>query len=279
MSRFERRMAVVLAGLVVLLSGADRRAKISSALKDAEAKFEAAASLRHDDIEARRAFRAATVAYYRVMQLGGETPALRLMQGNSSVLAGNAHFAIYCYRCGLAGDPYDRDLRRGLEYARTLVAYSSPEERQALTPKDNLFERIKRPVHRRGAEFVAILGVLGWLTLGRWIVTRKPWLLALAACALLATGAVVAVWLVDHSQDIPGQDVRHAVVEKSGVLRTGDGPSFSPAREAPLPRGVEVRMLRGGQWVQVELADGSVGWLPGECVVPLTDGRPLIEMR
>ena len=49
-------------------------------------------------------------------------------------------------------------------------------------------------------------------------------------------------------------------------LRAGNGSEY-PAK-LQLPRGGEVRRLfeRGG-WLQVEAADGTVGWLPADAVV------------
>src|ERR1700722_4601341 len=110
------------------------------------------------------------------------------MQGNSCVLARITPLAIWYYLCGLAADPSNSDLMRGLEYARTRVAYSSPEEREALTPKLGVFQRVKLYVRRCGVALVAILGALGWFALSRWIMTRKPWMLAIAAPALLTSG-------------------------------------------------------------------------------------------
>src|SRR5262249_59513811 len=66
---------------------------------------------------------------------------------------------------------------------------------------------------------------------------------------------------------------RRGIVREDVALRKGNATSY-PARFAPkLPRGVEARELpRRGGWVQVELAGGAVGWLPGGAVLTLTAG-------
>ncbi len=289
MNARQRMTAIVLAGLTVFASGADseqkpagapkvdRMQKLAKAVKEAESKFRAATELRNDDVAGRRAFRAAAVDYDNARRYIGETPKLRLMEANACVLGDRIPVAIYFYRCGLAGDPDDRDLRRGLEFARMRVAYSSSEEREALTPKFTIFQQIRLEVHRWGAILVAGFGVFGWWTLRRWIITRKPWLLALAAPALLVMVSVVVVWLVDHSaREAEAMEV-HAVVQVAEVLRSGDGPSFTPVRESPLPPGVEVRIFKHEAWSQVQLADGTIGWLPAPCMFKVSSGRPFVE--
>jgi hypothetical protein len=102
------------------------------------------------------------------------------------------------------------------------------------------------------------------MALGWWIVTRRPrWLTVFSLClaiALLAAGG----WLLDR-QDRQSRAGPFAVLRRAETLRRGDSAAFLPRRESPLPPGVEVRILgERRQWTQVELADGTVGWLsPG----------------
>jgi len=294
MIRINRTAAVVLSGLIFFISGAgggkklsleqdekpatSRAQRVAASIKDAQSKFAAAVALRNDDIAARRAFRVAAAAYYQLEQVQGETPGIRCMQGNTCVLAGNAPFAIFYYRCGLAAEQDNPDLMRGLEYARSRVAYASEDEWRSLKPKLGMFQRIKNHVHRWGTLLVAFIGIMGWLTLSRWIVTRKPWLLAIAIPALVTTGLLVTIWLIDHSDRMTNLETqpRYAVLEKSEVLRSGDGQNFSPVRESPLPAGVEVRVVRfGDDWWQIQLADGTLGWMPKLFLALITEGYPL----
>src|SRR5439155_27372853 len=53
-------------------------------------------------------------------------------------------------------------------------------------------------------------------------------------------------------------------VADDGVqLRKGNGFSYPPRHETRLYRGAEARLRHGrGDWLQVELASGEVGWIP-----------------
>jgi hypothetical protein len=291
MNRFRRVIvALLLAGLGALGARADEikgktaeiqakeADKLAAAVKEAGAKFAAAAQLHNDDAASRRAFLYAVLSYGKVERMHGETPKLRLMEGNGSFLGNKLPYAIFFYRCGLAGEPDDPDLLRGLDHARAHVAYSSPEEREALTPKTSVFQRFKLQVHHWGPIYIAVAGLFGWLALGRWIIRRKPLLFVVAMIALLATGSLVAVWLVVHSEreEAVTNTDRYGVVLKAAILREGDGQSYAPVRPSPIPSGVEVRILLENGWVQVELADGTVGWLPGDCLIRVTSGQPFL---
>jgi hypothetical protein len=59
------------------------------------------------------------------------------------------------------------------------------------------------------------------------------------------------------------------VAARDGVrLLRGNGPSYPPRYEARLHPGAEARSLcRRGDWLQVELSGGEVGWLPRSAVL------------
>jgi hypothetical protein len=66
------------------------------------------------------------------------------------------------------------------------------------------------------------------------------------------------------------------VIAADGVLlRKGNGPSFPPRFDTPLNRGVEASLLyRRGDWLQIELSGGEVGWVPaGSAVVEEGEGE------
>jgi hypothetical protein len=79
-----------------------------------------------------------------------------------------------------------------------------------------------------------------------------------AVAAALAIG-----WLLDRQQHREQLNEPIAVVLQPTVLRGGDGTMYQPRRESSLPAGVEaVVRFRRGDWLQVELADHTLGWLP-----------------
>jgi hypothetical protein len=96
---------------------------------------------------------------------------------------------------------------------------------------------------------------------------RRRWLFVASTTLLLAAVPAVGstvLWQRER-RDVMAPVL---VVARDCPLRIGNGASYPPRLDAPLPRGAEVRRLfeRNG-WYQVELASGVVGWLPREAVV------------
>jgi hypothetical protein len=59
------------------------------------------------------------------------------------------------------------------------------------------------------------------------------------------------------------------VIADDGVLlRKGHNLHFPPRFETPVNRGVEARLLfEHGDWLQIQLAGGEVGWVPRKLVL------------
>jgi hypothetical protein len=114
--------------------------------------------------------------------------------------------------------------------------------------------------------WTGLIGLYGlaWLSLTRWWMIRRGWLLKLGAGAVV--GVLVLAGGVGLAEVDRRQDLAHpvVVVAKDQVkLRKGNGYRYPPADEAPLNRGVEARwLLSRGAWLQIELPDGKVGWVP-----------------
>ena len=66
-----------------------------------------------------------------------------------------------------------------------------------------------------------------------------------------------------------------AVVVVAGAettLRQGNGVNYPAALARTLPPGLELRRLgERGDWLHVELGDGTVGWLPHTAVLALRE--------
>jgi hypothetical protein len=56
------------------------------------------------------------------------------------------------------------------------------------------------------------------------------------------------------------------------LLRKGNGSHYPPSYDTALNRGVEAKQLFArGEWLQIELAGGEVGWVPVTSVLRDTD--------
>jgi len=224
--------------------------------------FDAGTAARHNEAVARGHFLTAAKEFARAIELGGETPARLRMLGLASLHAGELPQAIRAFRRGLQLSPDDNAMREGLEFARGRVTYQHPDEHLALVPPPPEFAAPARLMRRYGILAIALSGAVGWLAVGRWLVTRRRAWLMLAIALLAATATLAIGWMGERFVRDKYNARPIGVVRESHVLRRGDGPSYLPRRDSPLPPGVELSVLqqRNG-WVHVELADGSLGWL------------------
>lgn len=230
----------------------------------AQQEFKLGVESREDATAARERFRHAMAGYYNAMvHERRETPGLWRMRGNALLLAKFLPAAIMAYRQGLVLDPDDTELRRGLDLARSRVAYASPEDRATLTPRAERLDWLRHALRQWGLSLIVASSVLAWIALQCWVRTRRPrWFTSFVvalALALLASGG----WLWERWERHQADAKPFAVLVRAEMLRRGDGTSFLPRRDTQLPPGVEVRQLGSRrEWTQVELADGTVGWLP-----------------
>ena len=171
------------------------------------------------------------------------------------------------YRRSLARHPHQPQLLRGLEYARSQVAYTSAEERAQLTPQRDRYAGLKQLVRNYGLFLVAAFLLGGCLAATRWLMTRNSrWLRRWCRRPRLdARGG----WRQILRTMAPRIGAKNGIRNCSSARRLakGDGWSFVPRREAILPAGVEAIVHeRRSSWVQIELADGTLGWVPGNDV-------------
>lgn len=253
--------------LVLLLAPAAARGGYESDdFRTAAAAFARGVALRHDAARARPAFAEAAAECDALWARGHRRPELALARARAHRLAGNLSRAVAALRAGLAAAPYARELQRELADARAAVAYPLDGELAArCRPRDAL------TVARRmspGEAWVLAGGLwlLACLGAARFAMTRAAGWLWFAAGWALPLGALGALWLHHARAAAPGPVL---VVAEDAPLRTGNAASFPERLGAPLPQGTEVRELaRRGGWVQVELADGTAGWLPPAALVP-----------
>jgi hypothetical protein len=232
-------------------------------LNQAEVAFQQGVSLRDAPSEARPHFLRAAESYEELRRRGADNAALAHDLGNSYLLAGDLPRAIFAYRRGLVLAPHDLGLQEALRYARGQVAFPSGGSlgRPPVDQRPPWLPRLPSPWYL-GLALTAYTA--GWLAAARWWMTRRGRLLG-AALACFALGGILLMGLAAEENRAGQVACRPIVViADDGVLvRAGNGLAYPPRYETPLQRGVEARLLfaRGG-WLQIELADGEVGWIP-----------------
>jgi hypothetical protein len=243
-------------------------------LREAQRSFDEAVRLRDRPAEARPLFRQAADRYTCLHDRGLRSPGLYLSQGNAFFLANELPQAMLAYRRGLRLDPNDRDLQRSLEAARAQVPYPASSG-LGQQPPDHWPPWLPRPTPRSLVVLLALLTALGWLGLTRWRMTRRTgflWLggLAFALAALPASGWGLVAWWDAHARSHP-----LVVIARNDVhLSKGNGVAYPLRYAEPVNRGVEARLrFDRGDWLQIELAGGEVGWVPRSAVLVNTPCR------
>jgi len=212
---------------------------------------------------ARKAFARAAQRFDQLGHGGIENASLCRNQGNAFLLANDLPRAILAYRRGLQLAPNDPELRRCLAYAREQVVYPPPGQ----LGRPAIEHRPPWLPHLPASAFWLTFAMysVGCLAVARWrMVHRGGWLmvggLAFVGTALL--GAAL-VW-EDREQREEERLPLVVVAEDNVLLRRGNGLDYSSRFPAnPLNRGVEARLLHErGNWLQIQLGGGEVGWVP-----------------
>jgi hypothetical protein len=211
--------------------------------------------------------------YEELRRRGIDNPALNRNLGNAYLFTGDVPRAILAYRRGLREAPADRGLQGGLAFARSQVAYPS-DSTLGRPPVQNRPPWLPRLATGWYLTLALLLHTLGWVLAARWWMTRRMWPLT-GAIACFITAAVFLTALV--AEELRARDLQTrpvVVITDDGVLlRAGNGLRYPAAYETPLSRGVEARLLfTRGDWLQIELSGGEVGWVPREYA--LTDDVP-----
>jgi hypothetical protein len=234
----------------------------------AAAAFAEGVRLREDDTQARPHFAAAAAGYEELWRRGIHNTALARNRGRAWLLAGDLPRALLACRAGLRLAPGDRALRDDLAALRELVVYPpySALGKPAVENRPPWWPSLGPGTLTAAAAVFYSLACVG---LTRWLMARRGTLLVSAGLSLVAAGGLAFFAAVAGRQE--RQEVEHppAVIAADGVrLRRGDGPAYPPRYDTPLNRGVEARLLFArGDWLQVELAGGEVGWVPRRSVL------------
>jgi hypothetical protein len=233
-------------------------------LESAEAAFQQGVNSRGTPEEP-KFFLLAAHHYETMRRSGVHNTALYRNQGNASLLAGDLPGAILAYRRGLRLNPNDRQMRANLAYARDQVVYSSADHfgRPAVGWWPMWLPRL-RPLLTFW--ILVVFYSLTWAGLARsWTSASESrhWLSCFGLAGSILFTAVLLVQL--HNVRAEAEHPLVVIAEDKTFLRTGNHALYPQAYETPLNRGVEARLLQiRGDWLQIELTSGQVGWVPRE---------------
>lgn len=229
----------------------------------AQAAFRQGVERREQPDEARPYFQEAARFFDQLYRSNIASPELCLNAGSAALLAGDLPAAILAFRRGSRLAPNDPALRTNLAYAREQVAYAEPGPlgRPAVDDRPPWLPILTRPMQLMLLFLVYTVGCVGTT---RWLMTRRPFCRYLALASLLGVPLTCASLIREGWSQTRDREQPLVVIAEDGVLlRAGNGLSYSPRHETPLNRGVEARLLhRRGDWLQIELASGQVGWIP-----------------
>jgi hypothetical protein len=231
-------------------------------LAQAEAAFGRAVAARSRPAEARRGFAEAADAYEALHRRGARNPDLYRDEAHAALLAGRLPQAILAYRRGLRLAPGDAALREGLERARDEVAYPPGA---AVRPAEEAWPVwLPRPAAGTLLALALAAYALAWAAAARWLAVRRAGPAVLAGAALAAALGLGGWWAARQAARAGEAEHPLVVVAAGGAaLRTGNGPSYPRHEALPAPAaGTEARLLFArGDWLQVEFAGGTAGWL------------------
>lgn len=258
------RRALWLTVLAVLLAPCVRADEGEALVSRADEAFRSAVAV--TDRAARAdAFVAAAARYDEATTARPGNGALHYDSANAHLLAGDVGRAVLHYRRAERLRPGDERVTANLAIART-----RRRDRVEATATRSVVETVAfwhrgLPLPTKVPLGVAlwVLGLVGLaLAAARGRSARGARALrrigVLLAIAGLALG--ISAWLDVRELDDPAAAV---VVVDEVPLRSGDGESYPSRYEQPVHAGAEVHVVteRGG-WSEVELLDGTSGWVP-----------------
>ncbi|MBU0618348.1 MAG: tetratricopeptide repeat protein [Planctomycetes bacterium] len=229
-------------------------------LSDAREAFDrGSALLASAPDDAMAAFREARDKFQAVVDTGIENGQLYYNLGNTHLRLGEIGEAIADYRRAQRLTPGDSRLKANLRFARSLRRDHIVASGERALVQTVFFWHTALPARVRASAALVGYGLF-WLLL----VAQQLWPRARIRAAALVCLALWVVLLVSVATDLPSQSglTEGVLVADEVVVRKGNGEAYRPQFEEPLHEGVEFKMseLRG-DWIHIELADGSQGWV------------------
>lgn len=210
-------------------------------------------------------YRAAIESYEAVLEAGFRSAGLEYNLGNAYFKAGELGRAILHWERGLELSPSDPDIRANLELARSLTVDAvEPLPRFWLTALVSWWTRLLPRAWLLGLVAVGWIALTGGIVLR--ILGRASWMHGVAWWT--SVGAVLVLVLLGPPLVVRETGV--GIPERAVVLTDAVPVRSAPSADDDLTlfeihEGTRVRVdQRAGDWIEVVLDDGKVGWVPGD---------------
>ena len=256
-----RRWVKPAALLLVLLGGiglASPSLAGAAPLDEGRVAYQQAMELTTDATARKAAFARAQGSLAEAVHTMPDRPELLTDWGNAALGAGDVATATLAYRRALAIDGSNPRARANLAWLRARQGDSYRPASSGATDTLLFFHDWPAP---RKLIVGAVAFAIAILLLVPWGPQRRRGMVGVSVLPFVVWIAMTASVVVadDHADD--------AVIMDDVVLRAADSAGAPATLPSPLPRGVEVSIReRRDSWTRVELANGSVGWVPSGAV-------------
>lgn len=232
---------------------------------DADTALQSGMQAARDPRLARTHFEQATAIYDRLWESGDHGPDLAGERAKAHYLTGRPDRAIHALRQGLSEHPHHRDLQRWLQSIRDQIPLPQGTPLQLALKARPLPGKLMGLDYTSGMILVLLLSLVASVMLIARITWDRGGWLGISAVAMF--GGTLSLLLDDSDCQARKEWTRPCYIVPPGgcELHTGNSTEYPRRFETRIPTGVELFILheRGG-WYQVELPDGSVGWVRGE---------------
>jgi tetratricopeptide (TPR) repeat protein len=244
-------------------------------VEEAIASYRAALDTPERDLRL-EGFRKAERLFSRIAAGGAANPELYTNLGNAALQAEHLGAAVLAYRRALAIDPDHPRAVQNLEHARSLLPEWVPKP-EAGGLLDSFFFWHKTLARSDRALGAALAFALAALLLALAIRFGQAALRTAAILPALVWAALIASVAVDVG-DARLDDA--VVIADETVARAADSALAPTTLPAPLPGGVEIRILeRRSPWVRVRLANGRDAWVAESALMTVAEPRGVAESK
>jgi len=253
-------MVLVAPGALGAASVLDRDQQIALLSQAVQLYDDASQIDKQDPDRAERLYLDAAVKFQSLVDSGIANAKLYYNLGNVHLRLGHVGTAILDYRRARRLDVGDPQLRKNLEFARSLCRTQIEQPGQNQLIRRLFFWHYNISFINR-ARLAVMTYVVFWGLLALCIFVRAGYWRVLNGLCLLACVALTISTGVDQYQNTHVVD--GVILQDDVVARKGNGEGFEPQFVEPLHQGVEFTLVESrGSWFHVELADGQSGWIP-----------------